>query len=100
VWLSNVNIQAQLPKHHNYRRTIPNKQDLIFMFNLRSRGTRQSAVGIATGYELDDRGVGLPSAGKGKNFLFSTSPRPALESTQTPIEWVPGLFPGGKVTGA
>jgi hypothetical protein len=41
-----------------------------------------SVVGIATGYGLDDRGV--------KNILF-TSSRPALGSTQPPIQWEWGV---------
>jgi hypothetical protein len=46
------------------------------------------AVGIATGYGLDGRrlGVRVPVF---KNFLFSTSSRPVLGSTQPPIQWVP-----------
>jgi hypothetical protein len=41
------------------------------------------------------------SPGRVKNFLFSKSSRPALGSTQPPIQWVPGaLAPGGKVAGA
>jgi hypothetical protein len=41
------------------------------------------------------------SPGKVKNFLFSTLPRPALGSTQPPIQWVPGgSFPEGKAAGA
>jgi hypothetical protein len=53
-----------------------------------------SVVGIATGYRLDDRGVRVQdlSLGRVKNFLFSTSSRPALESTQPPIQWVPGAL--------
>jgi hypothetical protein len=40
------------------------------------------------------RGRGL-CPGKVKNFLFSTSSRPALGSTQPPIQWVRGaLSPG------
>jgi hypothetical protein len=42
-------------------------------------GSRDSTVGIATGYGLDSRGVGVrvPS-------------RPALGPTQFPIQWVSG----------
>jgi hypothetical protein len=32
------------------------------------------------------------SPGRDKNFLFSKSPRPALRSTQPPIQWVPGAL--------
>jgi hypothetical protein len=35
-----------------------------------------------------------------KNFLFSKSSKPALRSTQPPIQWVPGaLSPGVKQAG-
>jgi hypothetical protein len=50
---------------------------------------RDNAVGIANGYGLDDRGV--------KNFLFSTSSRPASGPTRHPIQWVlRALSPGVK----
>jgi hypothetical protein len=40
------------------------------------------------------------SPGEVKNFLFSMSSRPALGSTQAPIQWVPGaLSPGVKRPG-
>jgi hypothetical protein len=55
-------------------------------------GSRDSVVGIATSYGLDDRGVGVPSPDRVKNFLFSKSSRPALRSTQPPIKWVPGAL--------
>jgi hypothetical protein len=58
-----------------------------------------SVVGIATGYGLDDRRVGVPVPVRSR--IFSTSSRPALGSTQPPIQGVPeALSPGGKVAGA
>jgi hypothetical protein len=55
--------------------------------------SRDSAVGIATGYGLDDRGVGIrvPMGGS-KNFYFSMSSTPALGPTQPPMQWVPGAL--------
>jgi hypothetical protein len=59
-----------------------------------------SAVGIAIGYGLDDRGVGVRVPVRSKNFLFSKSSRPALGSTKSPIQWVPrSLSPGVKRQG-
>jgi hypothetical protein len=56
-----------------------------------------SIVGIMTGYGLDDSGVGVPSPGRVKNFLFSTSFRSALAPTKPPIQWVAGaLSPGAQ----
>jgi hypothetical protein len=52
-------------------------------------GSRDSSVGIATGYGLDDRGVGVPVPVGAR--IFSTSSRPALGSTQPPIHWIPGV---------
>jgi hypothetical protein len=60
--------------------------------------SRDSAVGIATGYGLNDRGirVRVPIGSR----IFSTSSRSALRSTQPPIQWVPGvLSPGLKLPG-
>jgi hypothetical protein len=54
-----------------------------------------SVVGIATGYGLDDRGVGYRVPVESR--IFSASSRPALGPTQPPIQWVPGaLSPGVK----
>jgi hypothetical protein len=53
---------------------------------------RDSSVGIVVGYGLDDGGVGVRVPVGGKNFHFSMSSRPALGSTQHPIQWVPGAL--------
>jgi hypothetical protein len=53
-----------------------------------STRSRDSVVGTATGYGLDDRGVGVQSPGRVKNFLFSTPSRLALGSTKPPIQCV------------
>ena len=52
---------------------------------------RDSSVGIATRYGLD--GPGIESRWR-RDFPHPS--RPALGSTQPSIQWVPGLFPGGK----
>jgi hypothetical protein len=52
--------------------------------------SQDSAVGISSGYGLDDRGVGVrvPVGSR----IFSKSSRPALGSTQPPIQWVRGTL--------
>jgi hypothetical protein len=56
---------------------------------------RDSSVGIAMGYWLDDRGsrVGFP-AGLGI-FLLTTTSRTVVGLTQPHIQWVPGSLPLG-----
>jgi hypothetical protein len=63
--------------------------------------SRVTAVGMATGYGLDDRGVGFRfSVG---SSIFSSSPLPPDRlwgPSQSPIQWVPGaLSPGLKQPG-
>jgi hypothetical protein len=58
----------------------------------RSRG---SSVGIATSYGLGGREFGDQVPVGVKNFLFSTSSRPALGPTQLPIQCVPGALSQG-----
>jgi hypothetical protein len=58
---------------------------------------RDSVVGIATGRPRRRSS----SPGRVKSFLFSKSSRPALRSTQPPIQWVAGaLSPGVKRPGS
>jgi hypothetical protein len=61
-------------------------------------GILDSVVGIATGYGLDDQGVGVRVPIWSR--IFSKSSRPALGPTQPPIQWIPGaLSPGVKRPG-
>jgi hypothetical protein len=53
---------------------------------------RDSSVGIATRYGLD--GPGMESR-CGRDF-----PQQSLGPTQPPMQWVQGLFAGGKAAGA
>jgi hypothetical protein len=58
-------------------------------------GSRDSSVGIATGYGLEDQEGREFESRQGNNFYFPISSRPALGSTQPPIKWVPGALSRG-----
>jgi hypothetical protein len=72
----------------------PSTLGLIVNSKQQIRG-RDTAVGIATRYGLEGRGI---ESRWGRDF--SQPSRPALGTTQPPIQRVPGLFPGGKAAGA
>jgi hypothetical protein len=61
--------------------------NIHFNIILLSTKFRESSVGTATRYGLDVPGIQHPS-------------RQALGPTQPPIQYVPGLFPGGKAAKA
>ena len=50
-----------------------------------------SSDGIVTGYGLDGPGI---ESRWGRDFLHLSTP--ALSPTQSPVQWVPGLYPGIK----
>jgi hypothetical protein len=65
---------------------------LAFIFiHINSSLSLGFAVGIATAYGLDDRGVEV-WVPVGSDFLFSISSRPALGPTQPSIQWVRGAL--------
>jgi hypothetical protein len=68
---------------------------LQIFHQLLSHQNRDSSVGIALGYGLDDRGSMVRFPARLEIFLFTTAFRTALGPTQLPIQWVPGALPLG-----
>jgi hypothetical protein len=56
---------------------------------------RDSSVDIATRYGLDDLEIESRWG-----TIFSAPVQTDLEFTQSPVQWVPGLFAEGKAAGA
>jgi hypothetical protein len=55
--------------------------------------SRDSSVGIATGYGLNGQSS---SPGRVEIFLLSMSSRPVLGTNQPPTQWVPGVKRPGR----
>jgi hypothetical protein len=53
---------------------------------------RDSSVGIALGYGLDNRGSRVRFPARAEIFFFTTVSRTALGPTQPPIQWVQGAL--------
>jgi hypothetical protein len=80
----------------NLQNKFPLKLQKLNNLKYRSKvgaGIAQSVWRLVTGWTTE--GSEFASPGGGKNFLFSTSSRPALGSTQPPIQWVPGALSMG-----
>ena len=56
---------------------------------------RDSSVDIATRYGLGGPGI---ESRRGRDFPHPS--RPVLWLTRPSLQWVPGVFPGGKASGA
>jgi hypothetical protein len=67
--------------------------EMKMSFNLVQRPRER----LAMGWTAEDQ---CSNPGRVKNFLFSTSSRPALGPTQPPIKGYMGPFPRGKRPGA
>jgi hypothetical protein len=77
-----------IPMHSDCRRQILGSLQ-------RLSGSRAIVVGIATGYGLDDRGVGVRVPVGSRIFSSPRCPDRLWGSTQLPIQWVPEVLSQG-----
>jgi hypothetical protein len=68
------------------------KESCIIDYLLERNMSRDSSVGIALGYGLDDRGSRVRFPARLGIFHFTSASRTALEPTQPPIQWVSGAL--------
>ena len=71
------------------------RAQLILIAALMTYGGPDNSVVIATSYGPEGPGI---ESQRGRNCPHPS--RPALELIHPPMQWVPGLFPEGKVAGA
>jgi hypothetical protein len=57
-----------------------------------TKESRDSSVGIALGYGLDDRGSRFRFPARTGNFFLHYRSRQTLGPTQPPIQWVPAAL--------